>query len=104
MLQKLLPLMGLIAVTALPVFSQNNSPKPSGPNTTTRLSSLEADLARYLEMDDDDGKTAPGRPRIVPVKSSAVRSVVVVNTAALSRTAFDLVNKKRADLGLSSLT
>lgn len=97
--------MGLVAAMAFPAFAQNNTPKPaSGPNTNARLSSLEADFARYLEMDDDDEKTAaPGRPRIVATKATGVKASVVVNTAAFSRKAFDLVNEKRRELGLSPL-
>lgn len=107
MLKKLFPLLGLVAVVAIPAFAQNNIPKTvSGPNTTARLSGLEADLARYLEIDDDDDDkmAAPGRPRIVGTKATGVKASVMVNTAAFSRKAFDLVNEKRKELGLTLLS
>lgn len=106
MIRKIFAVLGILATLAIPAFGQNNSPKiPSGPNSTTRLSSLEADLARYLEADDDEDvvKSEPGRARIVATKSSAVKSSVVVNLAAMCRTAFDLINEKRAENGLRSL-
>lgn len=43
------------------------------------------------------------RPRVVEEKSAAVKSVVAVNIANVERIAFDLVNKKRSELGLQPL-
>jgi uncharacterized protein YkwD len=107
MIRKLFPLLGIFAALAIPAFTQNNTPKvPAGPNSTARLSNLEADFIRYMEMDEDEdeGKLAPSRPRIVEIKSSAVKSSVVVNLAAMSRTAFELINEKRSANGLKPLT
>lgn len=44
------------------------------------------------------------RPRIVQVKASAVKSSVFLNTDPVEKTAFNLINQKRADLGLKPLT
>ena len=92
--------LGIICVFAGSAFSQ--SPKVAGPNSTARLTSLEADLARYLELDDDDETPLPTRPRVA--RTAAVRSSVVVNGSAVARAAFDLINRKRAENGLSQLT
>lgn len=106
MIRKLFPVLGILAALAISSFAQiNSTPKVSGPNTTTRLASLETDFVRYMEADDDDDAPAnPTRPRVVATKSSAVKASVVVNAAAMSRTAFDLVNQKRAENGLKLLT
>jgi uncharacterized protein YkwD len=40
----------------------------------------------------------------VNVKSSGVKASVIVNTLSLERAAFDLLNRKRAENGLSPLT
>ncbi len=44
------------------------------------------------------------RPRIVTIKSSAVKSSVIANSAPFERKAFELLNQKRVDLGLKPLT
>jgi len=43
------------------------------------------------------------RPRRVIEKSSAVKAVVVVNTVAVERAAFEVLNQKRAENGLKPL-
>ena len=43
------------------------------------------------------------RPRIVPNKASDVKASVIVNIASLERTAFDMLNQKRAEKGLQPL-
>ena len=46
----------------------------------------------------------PDRPRIVPETTSGVKASIFVNTVALEQTAFDLLNKKRVQNGLTPLT
>lgn len=43
------------------------------------------------------------RPRIVSVKAAEVKSSIMGNTAPVERTAFDLLNAKRAELGFKPL-
>jgi uncharacterized protein YkwD len=74
----------------------------SGPNTTSRLTNLEAALARFLESDDDDSVPAPGRPRIVE-KVSGVKASVIVKNVEVSRAVFDLMNQKRVENGRPAL-
>lgn len=101
MRQKFFLFVGLIAVLALTTPAQKNSPEnPSGPNVTTRLSALESGLARYLGLDDETA--ALTRPRIAK-ETSAVEAKVIVNTVAVERLVFDIINKKRAESGLAPL-
>src|SRR5215210_7086519 len=86
----------VLAILALDqfTFSQNNS----GPNTTTRLVGLEAELNKLLETDENDTVPAPSRPRVVN-KVSDVKASVVVNTTAVGKAVFDLMNQKRVENG-----
>lgn len=103
MKRKLFLLTGLIALLAATSLAQIETAKNSGPNATTRLYNLEAELARYIFDDEDGDESRADRPRVVE-KSTGVRSSVVVNGGALSRAAFDMINKKRAENGASALT
>lgn len=104
MKRKLFLLAGLISILAAISPAQTATAKNSGPNATTRLYNLEAELAKYMFADEDgDTPERADRPRVV-AKASGVRSSVVVNTAALGRAAFDLINKKRAENGAAALT
>ncbi len=101
---KIFLILGLVAALATATIAQNQlSKQPSGPNATIRLTSLEEGLARYLESDDEIDNSGAVRPRIVPTKASDVKASVIVNTASLERTAFEMLNRKRAENGLSQL-
>ncbi|MBP9663177.1 MAG: CAP domain-containing protein [Pyrinomonadaceae bacterium] len=100
--RKLILLAGLISILAATSFAQGETAKNSGPNTTTRLYNLESELARYIFDDEDGDEPRADRPRVVE-KASGVKSSVVVNANALSRAAFDLINKKRAENGAAPL-
>jgi uncharacterized protein YkwD len=101
---KLFLILGLFAALATSSIAQTDrSLKNSGPNTTSRLSSLEADLGRYLESDEDDIANGAARPRVVREKASAVKAAVIVNTVSLERNAFAMLNQKRASYGLLPL-
>ncbi len=107
MYKKLFLFVGLTVVLTAAAFGQNNSSeKNSGPNATTRLSNLEADLTRFLESDDESPATtaALSRPRVVETKISSVKASVISKTASAERLAFDIVNQKRAENGLAPLT
>lgn len=100
MTRRLFLLTGLIVILAAPSLAQTDTARNSGPNSTTRLYKLEAELARYMFDDEADVEPQPraDRPRIVE-KTSGVKASVVVNAGALSRVAFDLINQKRAEHG-----
>ena len=100
--RKIFLITGLISILAATSLAQTDVARNSGPNATTRLYNLEAELARYMFDDEDDEQSRADRPRVVE-KASGVRSSVVVNAGALSRAAFDLINKKRAENGASAL-
>lgn len=74
----------------------------SGANASIRLEGLEMSLARYLES-DDDGATAPGRPRVVDAKTSGFSASVIANVASAEHSAFNLINQKRLENGLKPL-
>jgi uncharacterized protein YkwD len=99
--------LGIFALLASTALAQTRSTdNPKGPFASTRLSSLEADMARYIFAADDaeDAKADPiTRPRVVK-KTSGVAANVVVNTEMVERAAFDLINRKRAENGLRALT
>ena len=99
MKSKLFLLTGLIAILAATVPAQTATAKNSGPNATTRLYNLEAELARYIFDGEDVAETPRAdRPRVVET-ASGVKASVVVNVSALSRAAFELINQKRAENG-----
>lgn len=102
MIKKLFPLLGILAATAAVSFAQTTAQK--GPNAT-RLSSLESELARYIEaaLDDEDKSNGITRPRVVEKPAAAVKSFVTANTKAFSRTAFEMVNRVRVENGLGPL-
>ncbi len=62
-------------------------------NSSAQIADLQITVANNLS-----------RPRIVPVKSSAVEASVIVNTVSLERTAFEQLNQKRIENGLQALT
>lgn len=102
-MKKNIPLFLVVfALSAINIFAQTDTPK--GPNAVSvRLPALEAELARYLEKEDaEDDASGATRPRIV-TKASDVKASVVVNTAAAERTAFAMLNQKRAENGLKPL-
>ncbi len=100
MYTKLFLSFGVLAALAVSSPAQDNTIQPpSGPNATVRLSDLENGLARYLEADDNAVANGSVRARIVTEKASAVKASVLVNTMSLERTAFDLLNQKRAENG-----
>lgn len=96
--------MGVMAVLAAGVIAQNNAIK--GPNTTGRLSGLEAELTKFIDaaFEKEDKTNGISRPRIVEKPAAAVRSSVAVNLAEVERLAFNLVNEKRVENGLQPLT
>ena len=98
MYKKLLLALSILAALAITSAAQSD-PSRSGPNETARLNGLEAELTRFLES-DDEGLT---RPRVVEVKAADVKASVIVNTVPLERTAFDMLNQKRAENGLPAL-
>lgn len=87
MQKKLLLFLGIVAALAGISFAQ-----PDDLQTTTAINISDKSVVVNLS-----------RPRIVAVKASAVEASVIVNTESLERTAFDLLNQKRADNGLQSL-
>src|SRR5262245_49879102 len=93
-------LLGIIALLGTTELAQNTSTqKPSGPFVNTRLTSLEADMARYIFAADepDDARRDPvTRSRVVKT-DSGVGANVVSNLALLERAAFDLINQRRAE-------
>jgi len=99
--------LGIFALLGTTAFAQNRSTdNAKGPFAGTRLSSLEADMARYIFAADDAEEAKPDpitRPRVVK-KSSGVAAHIVVNTLSVERAAFDLINQKRAQNGLKALT
>ena len=103
MIRKLFPLVGVMAVLAAGIFAQSNASK--GPNTTTRLSGLEAELSKYIDaaFEEDDKANGITRPRIVEKPVAAVKSSVAVNNVEVERLVFDLVNEKRVANGLEPL-
>jgi uncharacterized protein YkwD len=104
MYKKLVLFLGIFAVLAANSLAQNTTTKRSSThNEVKRLSGLEADLARYLEMDDEETPDPLARPRYVKVKAAAVKSSVVVNASTDERTAFDLINDVRRENGLQPL-
>jgi uncharacterized protein YkwD len=90
-----------VAVLAISITAQSHS-IPAGPNESVRISSLEADLTRFLESDDDTPDPIT-RPRKVNVKTSGVKSSVIINTLSLEREAFKILNRTRAEKGESPL-
>ena len=103
MIRKLFPLVGVMAVLAAGTFAQSNASK--GPNTTARLSGLEAELSKYIDaaFEEDDKANGITRPRIVEKPVAAVKSSVAVNIVEVERLAFNLVNEKRVANGLEAL-
>ena len=91
----------MIAAMATATSAQSYS-IPQGPNGTARISSLEADLTRFLES-DEDAPDPISRPRVLNTKASGVKSSVIVNTVLLERAAFNVLNQKRAEKGESPL-
>jgi uncharacterized protein YkwD len=98
---KLCLALSLFAALAINSFAQNS--KASGPFETSRLSGLEAELTRFLDS-DEDVPDAITRPRIVETRASGVKASVIVNTVALERVAFQILNQKRAEAGQPALT
>jgi uncharacterized protein YkwD len=100
--------LGIFALLGTTAFAQNKSTdNGKGPFASTRLSSLEADMARYIFAADDgeDAKPDPiTRPRVVKRTSGVAAAHVVVATVLVERAAFDLINQKRAENGLRALT
>jgi uncharacterized protein YkwD len=82
MLERSLLFLGLSAVLAASSFAQSN-------NFRSEAAVNAGDV--------------PGRPRIAADKASSVRASVIVNAARAERTAFDLLNGKRAENGLVPL-
>ena len=104
MLKKIFLFLGVFVVLASDSFAQNNTPQNvSGPNVNVRLTDLESGLVRYLESDEDTSDVPDGA-RIVEAKAFAVKASVIVNIGRIERTVFELVNQKRAENGLSTLT
>jgi len=90
--------LAIVAVLALDLSAQNQY-KSTSPYPSARLGGLEAELTRFLESDEDaPSASAAKRPRIVPGRSSAHAS-----TVSLERAAFNVLNQKRAESGLSPL-
>jgi len=97
MQNKILLSLAIAAILALDVSAQTQY-RSAAPYPSARLSGLEAELTRFLESDED----APGpvtRPRVVTARSSSVNG----NTVSLERAAFNVLNQKRAESGLSPL-
>lgn len=102
MIKKLFPMLGILAVVSTSSLAQTTAQK--GPNAT-RLSNLEAELARYVEaaFEEDEKSNGITRPRVVEKPAAAVGSYVTANTKAFSRTAFEMVNRVRVENGLAPL-
>jgi len=96
MQNKLLLCLAIVAVLALDLSAQNQY-KSTSPYPSARLSGLEAELTRFLESDEETPSAAK-RPRVV-----AARPPVHANTVSLERVAFNVLNQKRAENGLSPL-
>src|SRR4051794_8882458 len=88
--------LAVVAVLALDLSAQNQY-KSTNPYPSARLGGLEAELTRFLES-DEDAPSAAQRPRVVAARSSARTS-----TVSLERAAFNVLNQKRAESGLSPL-
>ena len=93
---KILLSLAIVAVLALDLSAQNQY-KSTSPYPSARLSGLEAELTRFLESDEETPSAAK-RPRVV-----AARPPVHANTVSLERVAFNVLNQKRAENGLSPL-
>ena len=100
MYKKTLLCLGLLAASANLIIAQNNNvPKPVA--------------VRWIVGETGNGPNANeitegDRPRIVPVKNAEtnaeVKSAVYVKIASVEHTVFDLINQKRAEMGLKPLT
>lgn len=97
MQKKILLSLAIVALLAINLAAQTQT-KASGPNETARLGSLEADLTAFLES-DEDASDATIRPRVVNMAASGVKASVIANTLSLERTAFNILNQKRAENG-----
>lgn len=106
MYKRLFPIFCLVAISATGSLAQSfPSSNQSGPNLSVRNVALESDMMGILEGDDDEDAVGSGltRPRVVKVKDSRVKSSVVVNVGSVERTAFEMLNQKRRERGLSPL-
>src|SRR5687768_4666546 len=103
MYKKLVLFLCLFAALAANVLAQHKPQLTSGPNDVTRLSGLEAELARFLESDDEEAPDPLSRPRFIKSKAASVKSSVMVNTAADERVAFEMINRIRQEHGLQLL-
>jgi uncharacterized protein YkwD len=96
MQNKILLSLAIVAVLALDLSAQSQY-KSNSPYPSARLGGLEAELTRFLQ-NDEDAPAAVTRPRVVAARSSAH-----ANTVSLERAAFNVLNQKRAESGLSPL-
>ena len=96
MQNKILLSLAIVAVLALDLSAQNQY-KSTSPYPSARLGGLEAELTRFLES-DEDAPSAAQRPRV-----AATRPSVHASTVSLERAAFNVLNQKRAESGLSPL-
>ena len=98
MQNRILLSLAIVAVLALDITAQNQyRSRSTSQYPSARLSGLEAELTRFLES-DEDAPSAVTRPRVVTSRPS-----VHANTVSLERAAFNVLNQKRAESGLSPL-
>lgn len=100
----LLPVAVLTAAFCLQTFSQTQiAYRQANATAIDRLIESSAPPPSAVIVENSKDETII-RPRVVAERSSGVKAVVTINVPNVERVAFDLVNKKRVEMGLSPLT